>query len=126
MDAEVSRELTEIESRLHNTLRNLVSDFSKEVQTTIEKLFNKDIDHINEKLKHYQENHKEHYENDKERRRDIDKLNERITAIDIASQTQDKIDEKTDRKKGISTGYVILLCTIVATITGILMFFISK
>ena len=106
MDAEVGKELLEIEGRLNNTLQALVREFSKDIQNTIKELFNKDIDHINEKLKHYQDNHKEHYDNDKDRRKDIDKLKECINSIEIAHSTKDKIEKKENMKKNTNFAFI--------------------
>ena len=124
VDAEVKQELLEIEVRLNTTLQGALSKFSNDVQMTIEKLFNKDIEHINEKLIHFQSNHREHFENDKERRKEIDAIKTLVTTVMIESSTKDKIEDKTGRKKEISNGTIAMLCGVFSFITGIVVYFI--
>jgi Mg2+ and Co2+ transporter CorA len=116
VDAEVKNELLQIEIRLNSTLQDLIAKLSSNLTITVEKVFNKDIEHINEKLNHFQNNHREHFENDKDRRKDIDDLekllNNLSTSIQIQEKTKDKIEEKTDRKKNTNYGFIVMLCTI--------------
>ena len=125
VDAEVKNELLAIELRLNTTLQTLIDKLSDNLTSTVEKVFNKDIEHINEKLNHFQENHREHFDNDKDRRKEIDELEKLINSLSIAIQTQEKLEEKTDRRKEISIGMVGMLCTIFSIITGIIVYFIK-
>jgi len=147
MDSETRTALDTIEGKLENLIRSLIDNGFKGVKGIITELFNKDIDHINEHLTRLDKYSEEHYKEDKKIWKEIDLLRasmpteidrklkpliddiemlkeKQITAF-VSHETEDKIEDKQDRKKELSYGKVGALVAIASLISGGIVFLIN-
>lgn len=151
MDADVKKELEQIENRLETvllkTINNLIKDGMADIKQTISELFNKDVEYINSNLRRQEEHINSHDADIKKLwkaldvtknsinhgienkiapiMRDIDELKEKTIQMSVSHDTADKIEEKQDRKKEITNSTIGVIIAIATTIGGIIGFVVT-
>lgn len=148
VDAEFKQELEFMESRLQlsmeRTITTLIKEGMKEIKVSLAEIFNKDIDYIKETQERHATYHEQHVKNIENIKDSIDpKIHNAIddkiklleSQIATVRDTQlkcqarenitEKIEEKTERHKNTNYGFVVMLCTIVSVITGVIVYFIK-
>lgn len=136
VDKEFKEELELMEERLSLSMEKLITSLitsgMKEIKSSLAELFNKDIDHIRETQERHALHHDSHFANISNVKDSIDPkihsivddkfklLETQINAVregqltcQAKERVTDKIEEKQDRKKELSMGMVVLICTIV-------------
>lgn len=120
VDAEIKLELAEFKVSMNEMISNLIKAGFKEIQDHLTELFNKDIDYIKDTQERHADHHTSHFENDKSRIQDISEIKTLIIEHRTIEMTKDKIEDKTNRKKEIGMGHVLLICGIVSVLTAII------
>lgn len=125
VDAEVRAELAEFKSEINSTIIDSITNGFKEIEKHLSELFNKDIDHIKETQGRFAEHHRDHYENHKDIREKFSNLEKLFSSLTTSLQTQDKIEEKTNRKKEINIGIVVVICAVLTVVGGVIGYLIK-
>ncbi len=105
VNPETRAELAEFKEYTNRTITDLIKEGFKEIQERMTELFNKDIDHIKETQERHSDHHEKHYT-------EISKIKDMLIEHRVAESTKDKIDEVQDRKKELSNGVIITICTV--------------
>jgi hypothetical protein len=150
MDAEVKKELEQIEGRLKIQLHSIVSESIaagfKDLRNIITELFNKDVTYLEKQQEVFRKQHEEHYTEHKKVimditgmrasvSRDIEKrmkpledrvevLEDKQIKVDAITETTEKIEVKKERKAELSYGKVGLIVLIASAIAGLIGYFI--
>ncbi len=120
VDAEIRLELAEFKDSINTMITNLIKEGFKEIKSHLTELLNKDIDYIKDTQDRHSKHHTEHFTNNQNRIQDISDMKTLVIEQKIKDQTKDHIEEKTNRKKEIGIGYVILICTVVSAVAVII------
>ena len=125
VDAKTEQELLKIGNHLTATFSKLITDGFKDIKESITELFNKDIEYIKDTQKRFTSHHEEHYNNHKETCKCISEIEKKISEIVVEQKTQDKLEDKTDRKKELNMGFIVTICAVLPIISALIVYFIK-
>lgn len=120
VDAEIRLELAEFKDSINTMITSLIKEGFKEIKSHLTELLNKDIDYIKDTQERHSDHHSAHFKNNQDRIQDISKIKSLIIEQRAVNVTKDKIDERSDRKRELGIGQVLLICTIVSVITAVI------
>jgi len=119
VDAEIRAELAEFKININETITTLIKEGFREIKEHLTEMFNKDIDYIKDTQDRHSGHHTKHFTNNQDRIQDISDVKTLIIEQKTKDQTKDIIEEKTNRKKEIKMGHVVLICGTVSVITAV-------